>query len=54
MSNKKDYQRVLHAHEQLSLKVEDSMRRCQRAETEREAAATQRDLLEKELDNCKT
>lgn len=54
MSNKKDYQRVLHSHEQLFLKVEDSMRRCQRAEVERESAATQRDHLEKELEVCKT
>ena len=54
MSNKKDYQRVLQSHEQLFLKVEDSMRRCQRAEMEREAAATQRDQIEKELETCKT
>ncbi|CAN0039527.1 unnamed protein product, partial [Ectocarpus fasciculatus] len=43
MSNKKDYQRVLQSHEQLFLKVEASMRRCQKAEMEREVAARGRD-----------
>lgn len=53
MSNKRDYQRVLQSHEQLFLKVEDSMRRCQKAEAEREAAASSRDLLEANLETAK-
>ncbi|CAM9345119.1 unnamed protein product [Scytosiphon promiscuus] len=53
MSNKKDYQRVLQSHEQLFLKVEASMRRCQKAEMEREVAAKGRDRIEQELEVTK-
>lgn len=53
MSNKKDYQRVLQSHEQLFLKVEASMRRCQKAEMEREVAARGRDRIERELEVTK-
>lgn len=53
MSNKRDYQRVLQSHEQLFLKVEDSMRRCQKAELEREEAASRRDYVEEELEAAK-
>lgn len=53
MSSKKNYQRVLQSHEQLFLKVEDSMRRCQRAEKEREEALSSRDSLARELDTAK-
>lgn len=53
MNTKRDYQRVLQSHEQLFLKVEDSMRRCQQAETEREEAVSKRDILEKQLDTAK-
>lgn len=53
MNTKKDYQRVLQSHEQLFLKVEDSMRRCQKAELERDDAVAKRDVLEKQLDTAK-
>ena len=53
VSNKKDYQRVLASHDQLFLKVEASMRRCQKAEMEREVAAKGRDKIERELEVTK-
>lgn len=53
MSNKKDYQRVLQSHEQLFLKVESSMRRCQKAEMEREEVEQGRDHLHEQLEVAK-
>ena len=53
MNSKKDYQRVLQSHEQLFLKVEDSMRRCQKAEVEKEKALSRRNSLALELETAK-
>lgn len=52
INSKKDHQRVLQSQEQLLLKVEDSMRRCQRAETEREDAVKKQEALSRQLETA--